>query len=90
VSSTRADAQQLLAWHRGHWTVAANHDVRDRTLDEDACLTSTNNGPSNQALCNNRVLAFIIRQHRFASVPQALRHFNRHRQAAIDAVLSPT
>jgi len=30
VSSTRADAQQLLAWNRGHWTVAANHDARDR------------------------------------------------------------
>jgi len=47
-------------------------------------------GPSSRALCNNLVLAFIIRQHRFASVPQALRHFNLHRQAAIEAVLSPT
>jgi len=30
VPVARADAQQLLAWNRGHWTVEANHDVRDR------------------------------------------------------------
>jgi len=70
--------------------VESKHYVRDRTLGEDACLTRTNNGPSNRTLCNNRVLALIIRQHHFESVRQALWHFNRHRQETIDAVLSPT
>jgi len=60
------------------------------TLGEDACLTRTNNRPSNRALCNNLLLALIIRQHRFASVPQALRHFNRHRQAAQWENFEPT
>jgi len=44
VLAARADARQLLAWNRGHWTVEANHDVRDRTLGEDVCLTRTNIG----------------------------------------------
>lgn len=89
VAADEADAKQLLAWNRGHWSVESNHHKRDRTFAEDDSLTRTNNGPSNRAMCNNIALALIITQNRFDSVPHALRHFNLHRKEAFDALLSP-
>ena len=86
----RPDAEQLLSWNRGHWSVEVNHHIRDRTLGEDDCMTRTNNGPSNLAMCNNIVLALIIRKNKFKSVPEALRHFNLNRYEAFDALMSPT
>ena len=85
----QADAEKLLLWNRGHWTVEVNHHVRDRTFGEDAGLTRTNNGPSNRAMCNNIVLALIIRKNRFKSIPEALRHFNLNRHEAFNALKSP-
>jgi len=33
VDAGRADAQQLLAWNRGHWSVENNnHYIRDKTF----------------------------------------------------------
>ena len=91
VGADRADAEQLLAWARGHWTVEnSNHHIRDRTFQEDACLTRTGNGPSNRAMCNNIALALIFHHGQFGSVPEALRHFSLNRKEALDAILSPT
>ena len=91
VAVERADAEQLLAWNRGHWAVEnRNHYIRDRTFQEDACPNRTGNGPSNRAMCNNIALALIFHQQRFHSVPQALRHFNLNRNEAFSALLSPT
>ncbi len=91
VAAERADAEQLLRWDRGHWTVEnSNHHIRDRTFQEDACLTRTGHGPSNRAMCNNIALALIFNQSRFESVPQALRHFNLNRKEAFAALFSPT
>ena len=81
---------QLLQWDRGHWAVEnTNHHARDRTFQEDACLTRTANGPSNHTMCNNITLELILHQGRFESVPQALRHFNLNRKEAFAALLSP-
>ena len=88
VPREQADARQLLEWNRGHWAVEVNHYIRDCTFGEDACLTRTNHGPANRATCNNIALALIVRQNRFDSVPQALRHFSLHRQESMDAVLN--
>ena len=91
VGAERADAQQLLKWNRGHWSVEnLNHHIRDRTFLEDACLTRTSNGPSNRAMCNNIALALIFHHSSLESVPQALRHFNLNRKEAFAAVFSPT
>ena len=89
VPADKADAKQLLEWNRGHWAVEVNHHIRDRTLLEDSCLTRTNNGPSNLAMCNNLVLAIIVRENRFDSVPHALRHFNLCRKDAFAALFTP-
>ena len=91
VDAERADAQQLLAWNRVRWAVEnKNHHIRDRTFQEDACLTRTGNGPSNRAMCNNIALALIFHCARFASVPQAVRHFNLNRNEAFNALFSLT
>ena len=91
VPQQQADAKQLLAWSRGHWSVEMNHHIRDRTMGEDACLTRASNGPGNRAMCDNLVLALIVRENRFDSVClQVLRHFNLHRKEAVAALMSPT
>ena len=67
----------------------ANHHIRDRTFQEDACLPRPANGPSNRAMCNNIALALIFHQGRFESMPQVLRYFNLNRKEAFTVLLSP-
>ena len=55
------------------------------------CLTRTNNGTINRAMCTNLVLLLLVREYHFDSVPQGLlRHFNLHRKEAFAAILSLT
>jgi hypothetical protein len=91
ASAQRADAQQLLAWNRGHWKVEANHHVRDCTMGEDASLMRTNNGPSNRAACSNIALAIIYRTKikDFRTVKRAKEHFCQRRSEAFKALLEP-
>ena len=81
---------QLLAWNRGHWAIESkNHQRRDKTLGEDACLARCGFAPANRATCNNIVLALILHHGRWHNAAAALRHFTLHRQAAFAALLSP-
>ena len=50
VAAEDASPKQPLAWNRGHWAVESkNHQRRDKTLDEDACLARTGLAPTNRA-----------------------------------------
>ena len=50
---------------RGHWAVESkNHQRRDKTLGEDACLARCGFAPANRATCNNIVLAVILHHRR--------------------------
>lgn len=90
VAEQRADAKQLLAWNRGHWTVEnRNHYIRDTAFDEDGCLARTGNAPANNALCNNIALALIFHHNQFDTVTQAIRHYSLNRKDAFEALLSP-
>ena len=90
VSSADASAQQLLAWNRGHWAIESkNHQRRDKTLDEDACLARSGLAPANRATCNNLVLALILHRRRWDNAAAALRYFTLHRKAALQTLLSP-
>ena len=87
VDAGRADAQQLLAWNGGHWSVEnKNHYIRDKTFGEDGCMTRTGHGPSNNALCGNIALALIFHHGQFDSVPEAQRYYSLNREDAIKAV----
>ncbi len=70
-------------------TVEANHHVRDRTFDEDACLARTGFAPENNALCTNIAIALIIHKTTFDNFASATRHFALKREDAFDAILSP-
>ena len=89
VPEEQASPEQLLAWNRGHWRVEANHHVRDRTFDEDACLARTGFAPENNALCTNIAIAIIIHKTTFDNFASATRHFALQREDAFDAILSP-
>ena len=90
VSSADASARQLLAWNRGHWAIESkNHQRRDKTLDEDACLARSGLAPANRATCNNLVLALILHRRRWDNAAAALRYFTLHRKAALQTLLSP-
>ena len=90
VSCAEASPQQLLAWNRGHWAVESkNHQRRDKTLEEDACLARSGLAPANRATCNNIVLALILHRRRWDNAAAALRYFTLHRTAAFEALLAP-
>ena len=90
VSCAEASPEQLLAWNRGHWAVESkNHQRRDKTLDEDACLARSGLAPANRATCNNIVLALILHRRRWDNAAAALRYFTLHRTAALEALLAP-
>ena len=90
VAAEDASPKQLLAWNRGHWAVESkNHQRRDKTLDEDACLARTGLAPANRATCNNLVLALILHRRQWHNAAAALRHFTLHRELALQALLSP-
>ena len=90
VPASEASAEQLLAWNRGHWAIESkNHHRRDRTLAEDACLARRHAAPANRAVCNNLVLALILRYRRWTNVASALRYFTGRPKVAIKALMAP-
>ena len=89
VPASRANPEQLLAYNRGHWSVEVNHQIRDTTFAEDACLARTRFAPANNATCTNIALAIIIHQTSFDSFASATRHFALERKDAFTALLSP-
>ncbi len=77
VAAKHASAQQLLAWNRGHWAIESkNHQRRDKTLEEDACLARSGLAPANRATCNHIVLALILHRRRWDNAAAALRYFD--------------
>ena len=90
VPASEASAEQLLAWNRGHWAIESkNHHRRDRTLAEDACLARRHAAPANRAVCNNLVLALILRYRRWTNLASALRYFTGRPKVAIKALMAP-
>lgn len=70
-----ADAVQLEALWRGHWTIENRlHYMRDVTFGEDACQVHTANAPHALATLRNAVLA-RIRATGWLYVADALRHY---------------
>ena len=89
VPAERASPEQFPAWNREHWSVEANHNVRDRTFDEDTCLARNGFAPENSALRTNIALAMIIHKTAFDSFASATRYCALKREDTFDAILSP-
>jgi predicted transposase YbfD/YdcC len=60
VPRKQADADQLLQWARGHWSIEnRSHYVRDVTLGEDASRVRKGSGPEVMAAIRNAAIGFL-------------------------------
>lgn len=75
LSRKQADAQQLLALNRGHWSIENRlHWVRDETFGEDKSRIRTNHGPQQLAAARNAALA-LCRLNNYHEIAAARREF---------------
>jgi hypothetical protein len=74
VPRAGADAGQLLAWVRGHWSIEnRTHYVRVVTLGEDASRVRQGSGPQVLAAVRNAALGLLRHWGGFESIAEALR-----------------
>lgn len=60
VARSRAGADRLLVWARGHWSIEnRSHYVRDVTLGEDASRIRKGSGPQVMAAQRNAAIGFL-------------------------------
>jgi predicted transposase YbfD/YdcC len=60
ASRSRAGADRLLSWARGHWSIEnRSHYVRDVTLGEDASRIRKGSGPQVMAAFRNAAIGFL-------------------------------
>lgn len=68
-----ADAETLLKWARGHWSIEnRSHHVRDVTMGEDASRIRKGSGPQVMAALRNMTVGFL-RQTGATNIARALR-----------------
>lgn len=80
----RANADQLAAIWRAHWTIENQvHYVRDVTLGEDACHVRSGRAPQALAAFRNAVLS-LFRLNRWRSIPDAIDFYS----ASLDRTLN--
>lgn len=73
VPRRTADAEQLLHWSRGHWTIEnRSHYVRDVTMGEDASRIHKGSGPQVMAALRNLAIGFF-RSTGVSNIAQAMR-----------------
>ena len=86
ASRSKAQADKLLAWWRGHWGIENRvHYVRDVTLGEDASRIRTGSAPQILAATRNTVLS-LLRCWGCANIAAALRE-NAYQPARLLAKL---
>ncbi len=57
---SEADAETLLKWARGHWSIEnRSHHVRDVTMGEDASRIRKGSGPQVMAALRNATIGFL-------------------------------
>ena len=89
TSLAEADAGELLAFSRGHWSVEnKNHRARDVNFREDDSQFSTGFGPANNATIGNIACAVIFHK-AFDGVAQTTRTISLDRQKGMEAILLP-
>lgn len=74
VSRERADAAQLLACWRGHWSIENRlHWIRDTAYGEDKCQVRSGHGPQNLAALRNAAISIL----RLSGLPQITPNLRR-------------
>ncbi len=82
----QADAAQLEALGRGHWTIENRvHYVRDVSLGEDACQIHVGSAPHALATLRNGLVSLLC--HRgWTNIRQALRYYGASVSRALDLI----
>ena len=89
LSADQSDAQTLLGYNRGHWSIETVHRILDDTnnWNEDQCRIRTGHGPENvSALC--RVAITVIRRYRKQVAP-TMREMRVNPRLPLQASQSP-
>ena len=86
LTRTQANAKQLEAIWRGHWTIENRvHYVRDVTLGEDACQTHVGNAPRVLAAFRDAILN-LFRACGWQNISDAIRHYAAKVVYALDLI----
>ena len=89
LTPTQADATQLLALRRGHWTIEnAVHRTKDVTFGEDASLIHLGHGPTILALVRDAALN-LLRQAEVRQIAARLRLYAQYPHQAVALVINP-
>lgn len=73
LSAAQANAAQLLALNRGHWSIENRlHYVRDMAYDEDRCRARKGNAPRALACLRNFAIS-VLRLHKTPNIKAAMR-----------------
>jgi predicted transposase YbfD/YdcC len=72
LTSAQASAQDLARLVREHWSIEAQHHVRDVTFGEDTATSRTGRGPANLATIRAAVIA-AIKNAGYLHVPEGRR-----------------
>lgn len=74
VSRERADAAQLLACWRAHWSIENRlHWIRDTAYGEDKCQVRSGHGPQNLAALRNAAITLL----RLSGLPEIAPNLRR-------------
>ena len=88
LSEEQADAARLLELVRGHWAIENQlHDVRDKSMGEDACTVRTGHAPQVMAGFRNLVVC-LLSQQLGDSCPDIMRRLAAQPQEALN-ILNP-
>ncbi len=87
LTATEAGPKLLLELIRSHWGIENGlHYRRDETLREDWCHLKQGSAPRAMAVINNLIVGLVLRKG-WTNLAEARRHFDAHRQEAVNLVL---
>lgn len=86
LSSEEADAKQVLAWARGHWTIENNlHRIRDVNMCEDASRIRSGHAPRLLATLSNTIIG-LLKRRGYPSVKEATELFQARPSLALNLI----
>ena len=87
LTAQEAGPLRLLELIRSHWGIENGlHYRRDKTLREDWCHLKQGQAPRAMAVINNLIVGLVLRLG-WTNLAEARRHFDAHRQEAVNLVL---
>jgi predicted transposase YbfD/YdcC len=84
LAPEEADAQQVLAWARGHWVIENNlHRSRDVLMNEDASRIRQGHAPRMLASLSNAIIG-LLKRRGYDSLKQTAELLRAHPSSALE------